>query len=202
MHFKIINLGETALPLSRFGLDLDDLVNRAVNFDLGGKTPLGRQDKKYELIGTVDELIILLKDTTNPDKNLPYILEQTCHVYGNPVNNILTYTYQSKAAGYLYDSLEEPHKMRAVKVLSQDASELNYLNPSNDRESLKRQGNLELLKPALSKNTGKLFDVKQEIYRLPDRLVYSFGLYYRACGNSVWEMVKQLEEQFQIFITK
>ena len=39
---------------------------------------------------------------------------------------------------------------------------------------------------------GKLFDVKQEIYRLPDRLVYSFGLYYGIEENSAWDTVDKL----------
>ena len=56
VNFKIINLGESIIPTSKYALDMSHLVHVAVNLDLGGKTPLGRidGDKKYELIQTVD----------------------------------------------------------------------------------------------------------------------------------------------------
>ncbi|WP_341789379.1 tetratricopeptide repeat protein [Rickettsia endosymbiont of Polydrusus tereticollis] len=41
----------------------------------------------------------------------------------------------------------------------------------------------------------KLFDVKQEIYRLPDRLVYNLGLYYGIEEDSSWDTVDKLEEK-------
>ena len=47
VHFRVIYLGETVLPFSKYKLSLDHLGSKGLNFDLGGKTPLGRKDKPY-----------------------------------------------------------------------------------------------------------------------------------------------------------
>jgi len=44
----------------------------------------------------------------------------------------------------------------------------------------------------LSEETWSLFDVKQEIYRVPDRFLYSLGLHYGIQGESSWDIVDQL----------
>lgn len=58
VHFKIINIGETIIPASRYkdknGVDLylGHLVHQAVSFDLSGKTSLGRVDHNDKYYGT------------------------------------------------------------------------------------------------------------------------------------------------------
>jgi hypothetical protein len=86
-HFKVIGLGETVFPVSKYGVDTSHLVHVGVNFDLGGKTPLGRigNDKPYNLIKSVDWMLHYVYNeedkASHIDKNLPYILENVCYVY-------------------------------------------------------------------------------------------------------------------------
>ena len=54
--------GETVVPFGKYKLSLDHLGKRGLNFDLGGKTPLGRKDKPhlknpYELIQPVSGMV-------------------------------------------------------------------------------------------------------------------------------------------------
>ena len=42
---------------------------------------------------------------------------------------------------------------------------------------------------------GKLYNVKQEIYRLPDRLMESFALYFGICDGSNYDKLLSLKEK-------
>jgi hypothetical protein len=57
-------------------------------------------------------------------------------------------------------------------------------------------GDIKKLTPVFGDdNEGKLFDVKQEIYRLPDRMIYNLGMYYGIDGNSAWNIIDKLREK-------
>ena len=207
VHFKVINLGETPIPTNRYNIDTNYLIHVGVNFDLGGKTPLGRvdQDKPYDLIGTQGNLLWYVKNEQSKaehiDKNLPYILENACYVYGN---ENLVKEYKDQVKSFLkrdYLGQEEQyrvlknHQVRSLKILEQGAVELDYsrsslpsqLNPKNLR------GDLGKLSPVFdNENEGKLFDVKTEIYRLPDRMIYNLGMHFGVIGVSAWDTVDQL----------
>ncbi|WP_425362618.1 tetratricopeptide repeat protein [Candidatus Tisiphia endosymbiont of Hybos culiciformis] len=202
VNFKMINLGETIIPTSKYGLDMSHIVHRAVNFDLGGKTPLGRieNDKPYELIKTIDGMLYYVRNkgekTSHIDKNLPHILEKVCYVHGDEQ---LFKSYQEKVIEFLHSKNEDDLQgrlnceIRAIKLLKEGAVEINYLKHTPNLKPTK--GNLDELQPNLFGDAGKLFDVKQEIYRLPDRMVYNLGLYYGIEGDSAWDIIDKLENQ-------
>ena len=270
VHFKVINLGETIIPKSQYkdkkygDLDLSHLIHQGVNFDLGGKTPLGRidGDKPYNLIKTVEWMMYYVRNendkATHIDKALAYILENACHVHGNKA---LTDQYRSAVTTFMHESadvqvgaevakqktaeilqekvdqqqqptqdvqvvqgilvlhiasLQQPinqstqtdilyqqltyhkrtqHELRAIKVLKEGATEFEYA-PGRLLEAQPRQhhfvGDIAKLQPNLSDAEGRFFDVKKEIYRLPDRMIYNLGMLFGVQGESGWEIVDKL----------
>ncbi|XP_065671463.1 serine/threonine-protein kinase MRCK alpha-like isoform X2 [Hydra vulgaris] len=199
VNFKMINLGETIIPTSKYKLDMSHLVHRGVNFDLGGKTPLGRieGDKKYELIKTIDRMLYYVRNegdkASKIDKNLPYILEKVCYVHGN---DDLVREYQDKVKKFLHSKNDQQDTVnceaRAIKLLTEQVVEFNYSEQTLSLDP--KKGDLDKLQPDFSLYAeGKLFDVKQEIYRLPDRMVYNLGMYYGIDGDSAWDTIDKLK---------
>jgi tetratricopeptide (TPR) repeat protein len=201
VHLKIINLGESKIPNSIFDVDLAPLINLGVCFDLGGKTPLGRiaRDKPYDLINTIDGMLKYVRNednkTTHIDKYLPYILEKVCYIYGEKelikeyqvrVNNFLLEPAVNDAYGRLNCEI------RSLNLMREEALEINYCNTANTSSQTLYKRNLDKLKPNLSDAQGKLFDVKEEIYRLPDRMIYNLGLYFGIENNNAWDTLEKL----------
>ena len=193
VHFEVINLGET---LGKYGWYLGDLVRKGISFDLGGKTPLGRidKDKPYELIQTVDGMLWYVRNEGNKashiDKNFPTVLEKAVHVYGDE-NLILD--YQTKVSEFFHT--DEHCQTRAIEVLKEGMVEHNYLKISSAKPVKEIKGDIQRHKPKFDIETeGKSFEVKQEIYRLPDRLLYDLGLYYGLQG-SAWDIVDGLYKE-------
>ena len=205
VHFEVIGLGETIIPTSKYGLDLSHLVHRGINLDLGGKTPLGRidGDKPYDLVKTVEWMMYYVRNAGEKiehiDKNLPYILENVCFVYGDEA---LVRDYKTAVTRFLHSKVnsDDPnsiaqHKARAIKVLEKGAVEFNYTQLSAEFVKVSCSGDLAKLQPHLSDAEGRLFDVKQEIYRLPDRMIYNLGMLHGIQGDSAWNTVDQLVRQ-------
>ena len=197
VHFRVINLGETVLPFSEYKISLDHLGSKGLNFDLGGKTPLGRKDKGYELIQPVEGMMAYLKNEGNKmehmDKLLPFVLERTCYIYGD----------QGLHDGYLAAQRElwpqkdaagkHTYQERMMKTLLKGITELDYSQPEAVKAGRKQAGNLRLVGPKLHPDdAGRLYDVKQEIYRLPDRLLYGLAFYYGILPESAWDAVNKL----------
>jgi tetratricopeptide (TPR) repeat protein len=199
-NLKTIGLGETIVPTSKFEVDLAHLVHVGINFDLGGKTPIGRADKPYSLIKTVPEMLkyVYNKDDkiTHIDKCLPYILENVCFVSGD---KHLFEEYQEKVSIFLKERNHDNQKnceARALKILTEGAVEFDYINKQPNLEPKKKKfdGDLEKLEPNLIQSDGKYFNVKQEIYRLSDRMIYNLGLYFGIEGTSCWDTIDKLKE--------
>nr|XP_047125694.1 uncharacterized protein LOC124807636 [Hydra vulgaris] len=202
VNFKIINLGESIIPTSKYGLDLSHIVNVAVNLDLGGKTPLGRieGDKVYDLIQPIDMMLSYVYNKENwashIDKNLPYILQNVCYVYGD---NKLVENYKKKVTEFLRSHENEQTRfnceLRAIKILNEGILELDYLHttPHLKPKETYFKGDIHKFQPDFFDTEGQLFDVKQEIYRLPDRMIHNLGLYYGIEENCAWDILDKLE---------
>ena len=201
VHFRVINLGETVLPFSEYKISLDHLGRKGLNFDLGGKTPLGRKDKDYELIQPVAGMMEYLKNEDNKieqmDKLLPFVLERTCYIYGDQKlhNDYLAaqkafWSSCQDAAG------KHAYQERMRKVLLEGITELDHSQKGEVKAGRKQEGNLRTVGPKLHpEDAGRLYDVKQEIYRLPDRLLYGLAMYFGICPKSGWDAVEQLQAQ-------
>ncbi|WPY01808.1 Tetratricopeptide repeat containing protein (plasmid) [Candidatus Trichorickettsia mobilis] len=198
VSFKIINLGETVIHISKYNTNLDHLVCKGVNIDLGGKSPLGREeeDKPYELIGTVEYMLWYVYNkydrASRIDKNLPNILEKVCYVYGDEK---LIIQYQTAVSKFLFKERDSDGNLnceaRAIRILQKGTIEFNCPNISNTHSVIQNKGDLEKFRP-LFKINGELFDIKQNIYRLPDRLLYNIGLYYGIDKGNAWDTIEQL----------
>ena len=201
VHFRVINLGETVLPFSEYKISLDHLGRKGLNFDLGGKTPLGRKDKGYELIQPVEGMMEYLKNEGNKmeqmDKLLPFVLERTCYIYGDQKLHD-NYLAEQKAFWSSCQDAAGKHayQERMRKVLLEGITELDHSQPGVVKAGRKQAGNLRTVGPKLHPDdAGRLYDVKQEIYRLPDRLLYGLAMYFGICPKSGWDAVEQLQAQ-------
>ncbi|WP_375334054.1 tetratricopeptide repeat protein [Candidatus Tisiphia endosymbiont of Xenochironomus xenolabis] len=130
------------------------------------------------------------------DKNLPYILEKVCYVHGNEQ---LVKSYKGKVTKFLHSKNEnDPQgrlncESRVLKLLEEGAVEIDYLHqPSSQKQ---KKGDLDALQPNLWGAEGRLFDVKQEIYRLPDRILYNLSMYYGLEGDSAWDTIDKLRDK-------
>ncbi|MEN0016220.1 MAG: tetratricopeptide repeat protein, partial [Bacteroidota bacterium] len=194
VNLRVINLGETQIPNTTYGIHLAHLIKPGIQLDLGGKTPLGRPDRPYELIQTVAGMLCYLKNAGNQaaliDKNLPYILEATCYVHGDEV---LYEGYVSQKAAWLADPAIYRSRARSRMLGGAVAWEYNHPGMVAPRP-YPQPGHLEALRLAFGmEDEGKLYDVTQEIYRLPDGLLYSLALYHGIVPASGWDAIERLQ---------
>ena len=203
VNFKMICLGETIIPTSKYDIDMSKFVSQAVNFDLGGKTSLGRMDKKkpYDLIQTVDKMLWYVKNeelkAEHIDKNLPYILEKVRFVYGE---RQIIEEYQGKVKDFLSAPVQNGDgqlncEARSIKILTEGTTEIDYTQKTTELKTTQIIGDLYKGYFDPYGSHGKLFEVKKEIYRMPDRLIYSLALFYNIQGNSIWDAVDQLQQK-------
>ncbi|WP_341752537.1 MULTISPECIES: tetratricopeptide repeat protein [unclassified Candidatus Tisiphia] len=107
--------------------------------------------------------------------------------------------YQNNIMEFLNKNVDDSQdklncQIRALKLLEEGKVEIDYLSQTSSfkyKESVFK-GDLDKFRPNLYDAKGRLFDVKQEIYRLPDRMVYNLGLYYGIVGDSSWDTVDKL----------
>ena len=246
LNLKIIALGETSIPNSLFGINFDDITRSGLQLDLGGKTPLGREDQNYELIQTPVAMAgYTTEETFNRCKLLPIEMVTFTHICGDVS---LTETYCQKVMEELdrevpaeladiAEQLANPMGTmrgesiryygdieRATHVLHRDngthfslleitqlqetPEEANVLGtadfpPTRVSQvlSVRKQRALRLLKNDIERfgprlglyiNEGKLYEVKHDIYRLPNTIIDDLALYYAVPGNSSWQRIDAL----------
>lgn len=187
---KIINLGETAIPFDLFNISFDHLTVSGFCLDLGGKTPLGRHydskdsgdnygELKYELIATPELLSQYLDDKYfKVDKLLPHILQRCTHIYGD---DSLTSKYKNLVDSR-FKKTEHGQSLYAKRAL--EALQGNdYL----------KYGDLKFFPQIINEeNSGKPYNVKQEIYRISDRLIEDLAFFYEIIEENVEKNIEKL----------
>lgn len=198
LYFKVVNLGETILPAinikSLQGMD-DYITPRGFTFDgqmsRACKTPFGKKkifviDKKseanfertedgylvpgYELLGTPEELAEYQKEKWfEKDRLLPSELCQFTLIDGdeklaNDYKELINYILDEKTP-----SNKTLRQERALKLLEIDLKTFDLKLEDEERNEC-----------------GKLYDVKKDLYRLPNTILDGLGLYYRLQSNKIW----------------
>jgi tetratricopeptide (TPR) repeat protein len=194
---KVIQLGETPIPRSLFDYSFDHLVSSGFCFDLGGKISLGRYydesppsgkqqgSLKYELIGSPENLIRYIEDSYFAvDKLLPVELSQCTHVAGDVG---VTARYKKLLADR-FDGINADNRrfcqVRAINLLVGNQYLLGDLQQFNV--------SFEVI------DDEKLYDIKREIYRLPDRLIGDLALFYGILEGSAANKIRRLEKMAAI----
>ncbi|CAG8561029.1 3185_t:CDS:2 [Racocetra fulgida] len=176
MNFIVISLGQTALPFNLFqvenetnGIDFDVLIKPGFQFDLGGKTPLGRFDKDYDLIQTSQHMDDYI-DLNTFDRD-PLLVAELIDYYKEMINKKL---HQKETDHSSF------HKSVAKVLLLTGTKNL--------------QADLDKYKINVDKvsHEGRLLNIKTEIYRLPDRLIEGLRIIFATSGNILWDKISGL----------
>lgn len=183
-HARIINLRETILPSMDIGSLrwlFDDKTDRGIAFDgnmsTAAKTPHGKQLGKkgdYELIGPPSHLLQFQSNWTedSPEDrlwaaqryHLPTVLSNTAFIKGDQG---LIDAYQKALPDATDHSL-------VLELLHHD---LTTFDPKVSNEEV----------------SGKMHQVKKDLYRLPTALLDSLARYFQLKAHSSWERVEELE---------
>lgn len=175
VHFKVIMLGETSIPISDYNLRLDYLIKPGIQFDLGGKTPLGRKDKKYTLIKTINDMIKYLETGHDQDKILPYILQCSSYVCGE-------------------EHIANKYITAVNEFLTENGADRAYERLELGSEVFGMKGHLEALTLHSAEDSGKFIYVKNDVYRMADRFIYNLALIHGVdVGRGAWRMIDELE---------
>ena len=131
------------------------------------------------------------------DKLLPFVLERTCYIYGDQgLHNDYLAAQKAFWSSCQDEAGKHAYQERMRKVLLEGITELDHSQPGVVKAGRKQAGNLRTVGPKLHpEDAGRLYDVKQEIYRLPDRLLYGLATYYGLRPESAWDAVEQLKAQ-------
>lgn len=191
LHLRFINLGETILPaLNILPLSwvFDDITPRGLSFDgsmpNACKTPLGKQLKgkgDYELIHNPKGLSQLQFIDVEEDEqkrlwilqryHLPSILSACTYVSGSKNGEPLVINYQEEVEIIL----KTEGKKRAADLMKDD---LANFQPALEEE-----------------NAGKHYNVKKDLYRLPNTMFDGLANYFCLKATSTWERIEELENR-------
>ena len=197
LHFKIVGLGETILPiLSIDSLNkikfYDNITPRGFTFDAllpeAYKWPLGRQNmcndkgeklKDFELIGTTEELA---KYQTAEGYEYKLHLAEV-------LASAEIITSNNKDQGNAL--LAKYHKLVSAKLAEKSASGLEFY----------KQRGLDLLKedikqyqPIKKGEERVIWNAKKEIYRFPEVVLEGICLYHNIRKNNAWDKIEELQK--------
>ena len=160
VYLQVVSLGETIIFRSQYDANLP-YYRPGLCFDLGGHTPLGRPDKSFSLIQNVQGMLnYLIDEKATDNRNLPYVLEETCFIYGD--SNLLK-EYQVKSQAFLAQNGIK----RTQKLFSEDIKNCSYSKFAID---------LSFDFP------GSLLHVKKNFYRLCERGIYHLAILSNFLG--------------------
>jgi hypothetical protein len=190
LYLRFINLGETILPsmdIVSLSWVYDDITPRGLAFDgsmaSASKTARGKQKGvkgDYELIHHPAGMGALQKLEEGPEQeriwalkryHLPTILSNVTYVTGSQEGKELVTEYQSIVRHHI---LQEG-KQRADWLMKDD---LSKFKPRFEEES-----------------SGKGYDVKKDLYRLPNTMFDGLANYYNLSAASSWERIEELEQK-------
>jgi tetratricopeptide (TPR) repeat protein len=197
---NVIELRETPIPFSLLNYSFDHLTGAGFCFDLGGKISLGRRyderdneykyaygSIKYELIGTPEQTIQYVEDDYFlVDKLLPLEVGQCTHISGNKK---ITSRYQALLK-------ERFQKKNEKNITFFQQRSMTLLNGYHRDGKCYFTGDINTYNmETLSAKRGMLFDVKKEIYRIPDRLIDALGLFFGCTEESSHAKIYALLQQ-------
>ncbi len=197
LHLKVLNLGETIIPsmaipsLNNFystnPLDnwfYDDITPRGFSFDglMPGacKTPLGERDESGAIIF---ELIDVA------DKMAKYQYVQHSEIL---VTRHLSNTIANAILIYGDETLLQKYKQKVKGILSEiysDGISVGKKQGLTDLESTLKRYDLRLGEQS---KEGTLYNIKQEIYRLPNLIIEGLATYFNLEANSGYDKIIEM----------
>lgn len=191
LELKIINMGETKSEIVRFKRRAEgdrpatSLVRSGFSLDSGGIRPSGKRGV-YELIGTVEELARFQTEEWlqlhDAEIVLANAMRTACWVRGDrtlfnryqrEINRIL----ESKSGPLSFFSIGT--KIRESRALELMRGYSHEFIPRLDRDRIDLQA----------------FDVKKELYRLPQSVISALALFYGLKKNNTLEQIDELLER-------
>lgn len=193
LTLKMINMGETKCELLRFkrgkageeDRPAKSFVSSGFSMDIGGLCPSGKSGI-YELIGTPAELARFQTEEWLRDNDSEVILV-------NAMTTVSCVTGES--------SLVAAYQKEIGKILDQ---KVDLFSLGSKRRRLRQNRALELIKGFVTEFQPKLdqdkidlrgFDVKKELYRLPQTVISGLALYHGLTGQNTLQSIDELRKK-------
>lgn len=190
LTLKMVNMGETKCEILRFKRGKGDeedrpaksFVSSGFSMDIGGLCPSGKNGV-YELIGTPTEFARFQTEEWLHHNESEIILVNAmttvCCVSGDKE---LVKKYKKEIFNTLNTSIGS-HSFLSVPLQLRQKRALELI-----------RGYVEEFQPRLNQDKVDLraFDVKKELYRLPQMVISSLALYYGLRGTNTLERIKEL----------
>lgn len=186
MALKIANLGETEFKLIRIRTSDGELSEKSLSpngfsMDIGGLSPLGKEGL-YELIGSPEPLARFQTSQWFNDHSAEIILvnamTKVCFIEGD---ERLVLAYQKRVSqilnsGPLFSWLPIGQRLRETRAVELMRSYLEEFQPRLNKDRVKLRG----------------FDVKKDLYRLPQGLIAALALHYNLKSSTTFDQIDEL----------